>query len=377
MAYVVPFPARLRYEIREKVKKPDGKWTANTIKVFHTIEEANLFVANDRQRNSIGRKVALSQGKVLFKDALTDYKNNVLMAPIPASGGGKYKGRGWTKSHASIYAVNKLLTFEALIDLELSEITKDNIDDYILSREDDDVSGSTINRELNILSPFFSWCKDTYKMRHWDNPVAGCNRPEHNDSRNRTLTKDEYTTVLEACAKSKNKILQYAFIISTATAIRRLELTKLKWSDVFIDGPDSPHMNLRKETTKTKRARAVPLSPVALKAFQDLREWIKVRKEREDYLRARREQEDVYDFEYVTCGLTATGLGQAFRRALATTNVKDFHYHDCRHCALTDLSTMYQALELSSISGHTDLKMLQLYYNPHGAKLADRMYNKA
>jgi hypothetical protein len=34
MAYVVKFPQRVRFEVREKVKKPDGKWSTPTIKVF-------------------------------------------------------------------------------------------------------------------------------------------------------------------------------------------------------------------------------------------------------------------------------------------------------------------------------------------------------
>jgi integrase len=379
MAYVVKFPARVRYEVREKVKKPDGGWSAVTIKVFHTLAEADMFVANDKLKNSVGRKVSLAAGKVRFADALKEYKTDVLEAPIPLSGGGKWKGKGWTRSHQSMYVVRKLIDSAELTWLakkELGEMTYEDIDQYIEQRESDDVSGSTINRELNVISPFLNWAKYTYKMRHWDNPVEDCDRPQSSDSRDRILTADERLEIERACEKSGSPTLRYAFVFALETAIRRGELCKLKWSDVHIDGPDAPHLNLRKETTKTKKARAIPVSPLALKAFQDLRQWRAERMAREDDLRSRRQSVDVYDFDFVLLGTTATAIGQAFRRVMANTNVENFRWHDCRHCATTHLAELYQALELSQITGHSDMRMLQRYYNPHGAKLAERMYAK-
>jgi integrase len=379
MAYVVKFPQRVRFEVREKVKKPDGSWSSNTIKVFRSLAEAELFVANDKMKNSVGRKVALSNGKVRFDDALKEYKTDVLEAPVPTSGGGKWKGKGWERSHQSMYVVRRLINSPDLAWLakkELGDMTYEDIDQYIEQRESEDVSGATINRELNIISPFLNWAKYTYKMRHWDNPVEDCDRPPNGDSRDRILSTKERSEIELACAKSGSPTMPFAFVISLETAIRRGELCKLKWSDVHIDGPELPHINLRKETTKTKKARAIPVSPLALKAFQELRQWRSGRMAREDDLRNRRQSVDVYDFDYVLLGTTATAIGQAFRRVMANTQVEDFRWHDCRHCATTKLAELYGALELAQITGHADMRMLQRYYNPTGAKLAARMYPK-
>ena len=56
------------------------------------------------------------------------------------------------------------------------------------------------------------------------------------------------------------------------------------------------------------------------------------------------------------------------------TDIKDFHFHDLRHMALTRLSSKFtNILELAAISGHKELKMLQRYVHIKAEDLAKKM----
>jgi integrase len=70
----------------------------------------------------------------------------------------------------------------------------------------------------------------------------------------RALTEDEVTALLAAVPARHQ--LAYRMILSTG--LRRDELRQLKWGDVKVNAP-MPHIQLRAETTKAKRADALPL----------------------------------------------------------------------------------------------------------------------
>jgi integrase len=51
--------------------------------------------------------------------------------------------------------------------------------------------------------------------------------------------------------------------------------------------------------------------------------------------------------------------------------IQDLHFHDLRHEATTRLSEkLPNILELSSVTGHKDLRMLKRYYHPKAEELA-------
>jgi integrase len=70
----------------------------------------------------------------------------------------------------------------------------------------------------------------------------------------RALTEDEVTALLAAVPARHQ--LAYRMILSTG--LRRDELKQLRWGDVKVNAP-MPHIQLRAETTKAKRADALPL----------------------------------------------------------------------------------------------------------------------
>jgi integrase len=364
MAYVTTVN-EYRHEIREKIKVNE-KWRVSLVKSFRTRLEADAFVANDRLRSSVGEQVKLSLGKVKLSDALLDYVVQDLRG----------KKKHYPDDHPTVIRVNAWLTkdeYAWLVNKELGRVTHEEIDAFIEQREDADKAASTINRELNTLSPFFNWCKKTYNLKHWDNPVEMCRRPQVNDSRNRTLTNAERDTLEKACATSGSPMLRFAFDLAVETAIRRGELCQLRWDDVVLDNERS-HINLRKGTTKTQQERTVPLSKIAIATFEKIEAWRKDRMCREVKLKERRTVDEIYDFDFVLAGVTPTAIGQAFRRVVSATDVKDFRFHDCRHCATTSLAEVFDLLELSQITGHKNPTMLKRYYNPKGATLALKLH---
>ncbi len=363
LAYVVTVN-EYRHEIREKLKTEEGKWKLSLVKSFYTRAEADAYVADFRVKNSVGNVVKLSHGKVLMRDALEDYKRDVLTAKLQ-----------YTRTHPTMYSLNAWQSkpdYAWLFNKQVGDVTYEDIDDFIEQRENEDVSASTINRNLNILSPFFNYCIKQYKIRHWENPVARADRPKSDDKRDRILSDVEREKVYKACADSGSEMLLFAVQIAYETAIRRKELCNVLWSDVVLDGNNS-HINLRKETTKTKEARTVPLSRAAQETVAAIQAWQATRKARESKLKQRREAENIYDFDYVLAGVSPRSIGQAFRRALATCDVQDFRFHDLRHCATTRLAETFEALELSSITGHSSPAMLKRYYNPQGHRLAAKL----
>ena len=369
MAYVITI-SEFRHEVREKVAKEErdaaGKkrYDAKHVKTFYTRADAELFVAGQRVKDTVGERVKLSQGKVLLSVVIQAYIDEVLMLRP------KYD-----KTHPSVVRCNAWLTSKDyiwLVSQSLGDIDYEDMDELIEQRLDADKAPATVNRELNILSPLFAWSMKKYRIKHWVNPVIQCNRPKVNNNRTRTLSKEEQKTLEAAFAASGAVMLHPAFSLAMETGIRRGELCLIEWRDVVQAG-DNSHINLRAATTKTKKSRTVPLSRRALEVVQFLEAWRNERQGKEGGDKKRRDLDESYNFDFLLGGVSPRSIGQAFKRAIKNTSVKDFRFHDCRHCATTWLSEVFPMLELSQITGHTDPRMLARYYNPQGATLAAKL----
>lgn len=53
--------------------------------------------------------------------------------------------------------------------------------------------------------------------------------------------------------------------------------------------------------------------------------------------------------------------------------IKDLHFHDSRHEAITRLAKKLDVLALARAVWHRDLRMLQIYYNESATDLAKRL----
>ena len=62
-----------------------------------------------------------------------------------------------------------------------------------------------------------------------------------------------------------------------------------------------------------------------------------------------------------------------FAVAIKNTGLKDLHFHDTRHEAITRLARKVDVLDLARMVGHRDINSLRVYYNATASEIASRL----
>jgi integrase len=207
------------------------------------------------------------------------------------------------------------------------------------------VKGSTVNRELSLLSHVF-----TIAFREWGydlhiNPASLVRKPPEGKARDRVLNATQREALIASCGQCANPWVKPVVIFALETAARRGEILALTW-----DGVDLKH-GIAKVSGKTG-SRSIPLSPACISMLKTLPRSI-----------------DGHVFP-----ITIETIKQAYQRAVRRAGISDFTFHDLRHDALTRLANMgFNVLELRAISGHTTANMLQRYVSINANDLAGKL----
>jgi integrase len=224
------------------------------------------------------------------------------------------------------------------------------------------VSGSTVSRELTLLSHVLNVTRKEWGVHMDVNPVSIIRRPRENRARTRRLLpgeeqrilavletletsqRDDHGRFAEGC---RNALVKPIVMFAIETAMRRGEILSLCWTDVFLD-----ERFVRLHDTKNGDARDVPLSTRAVGVLKNL---------------ARHEGGRVFP-------ITGEALKRAFMRACKRAGVEDLHFHDLRHEATSRIAErLDNILELSSVTGHKTVQMLKRYYHPRATDLARKL----
>lgn len=234
----------------------------------------------------------------------------------------------------------------SLGEMKLCDVTADVLgqwrDERLLS-----VAGSTVNRDLNLLSHVFTTARREWKWIS-ASPTVDVRRPQNPQPRDRRITDDEIERICLALGfdgevTTKSSAIAVAFLFAIETAMRVGEICGLTWGD--IEG-NVAHLPRTKNGTK----RSVPLSGRA-----------------DELLGLLPTGND-------TCfGISPASLDALFRKAKGAAGVGDLTFHDTRHEAITRLAKKLNVLELARMVGHKDLTMLQIYYNETAAELAKKL----
>jgi integrase len=203
-------------------------------------------------------------------------------------------------------------------------------------------SPATVVRYLAALSIVF-----TVAVNEWEwvqeNPAKKVKKPTEPDGRVRFLEDDERERLLIACKESSSDWLYMCVILAMSTGMRKAELMGLKWQDVNLkDG----FLILHK--TKNGTRRRVPLSGLGLAL---LLEHNKIRRLDTPLLfpSERNPQQSI-------------DLRSAFQYAMVRADVKEFHWHDLRHCTASYLAMNGASLaEIAEVLGHKTLSMVKRY----------------
>lgn len=197
-----------------------------------------------------------------------------------------------------------------------------------------EVSAASVAREKNILAHV---CEVAVREWKWlkANPFYKLRMPRQAEPRSRLITDDE-RLALEAKAKTpiqKEVIRCMSFALETAMrAGEILKLSEVRGNVAIL--PD----------TKNGTRREVPLSDEALRIWSQGKFW-----------------------------LSSAQLDVHWRKLTKAAEIKDLHFHDLRHTAITRLSKRLNVLELARMVGHKDIKMLLIYFNESASEIAKKL----
>lgn len=200
---------------------------------------------------------------------------------------------------------------------------------------------ATIVSYLASLSLVFS-----VASREWQwiesNPVAKVSKPSLPRGRTRFLDEDERDRLLQACQESSNSLLYTITVIALSTGMRRNEILSLKWNDIdFVRG------RLTLQETKNGDCRVVPLAGHALELVRELEDKRRVDSE---LLFPSKNPSKPIDFR------------SAWRVAVKNAGIKDFRFHDTRHCCASYLLMNGASLaEVGEVLGHRNVQTSKRY----------------
>lgn len=191
------------------------------------------------------------------------------------------------------------------------------------------VSSGTVRRELALLSRMLTACeKDFGIYLPHGNPVMKIKKPKENPARDRRPTDAE----LDALLNDPNPI---SFIVELAieTGMRRGEIAGIE--EQHLIGITQLHI----PETKTDTPRTIPLTEKAYRGVQQLLEH----KEKHQ-------------------SLSPGSITYAFIRACKRHGITGLRFHDLRHEATSRFFELgLNPMEVASITGHQDLRMLRRY----------------
>ncbi len=314
-------------------KLKSGKWRAEVCckgvrrsASFFKKASAQAWAAQLESSIYDGSYKCVSGANKTFGDLLLEYEQRV-----------SAKKKGWKKESVRI---QRFVRDDPICKILVADLTTN---DFALWRDQrlTEVSASTVNRELNLLSHALNIAKNEWG---WiaDSPLKGLRRPAPAEHRSRLISADEIERFLFVCGfdeeffeDSIQTRVAIAFLFAIETAMRAGEIVALTWDFVYFDRrvcflPDS----------KTGRSREVPLSERAIELLKLLS----------------KNKKNCFN-------LTSSQLDSHFRKCREKANISDLHFHDTRHEAITRLSRKVNVLQLARIVGIRDLKILMVYYN--------------
>lgn len=221
----------------------------------------------------------------------------------------------------------------------LHEITTWLIDKY-KSERIREVSPSTLNRELSVLSSMFSRAIKWEVLK--DHPMKGgkVQKLREESQKERILEEEEEEALLANSSGWLKDMIMHAL----DSGMRLSELTHLKWEDV-----DLTHQFLTVRNTKSGKDRKIPLTTRVITVLRK---------------RMDTKEDSGYVFPHGQ-GNQLWRVRSAFVRLLKRTNLNGLRFHDLRHTFATRLVT--GGADLSTVQkllGHQDIRMTQRYSHP-------------
>ncbi len=296
-------------------------------RTFDTLAEARKW-ARDREREMDRGTLpdTLEAQRRTLSEAYEDYRTHVTP-----------RHRGADSEDLRLRAMNR----HSMASLPLAKLDAFVIEEYIADRLES-VCGSTVNRELSILTQVLKRARKRKWMAH--NPMEEVDRPPESPNRNRRLSKAEHARFQESLKTTRNRLFKAFLTVSLETGMRRGEQLSIDWPQTDLE---ERMIRLRADQTKNGMPRDVPLSKLATETLRSL-------------LKKTGRKRFVFD------GLTADAVKKCWQRVCNRAGIEDFRFHDLRHERVSSLiDEGWSVLQAMAVSGHQDMRAFRRYAHPN------------
>ena len=241
------------------------------------------------------------------------------------------------------YEVDLLCRFP-ISSYTLTTLTAVKLANFRDERLKDGRSTTTVGKYLKLISRAIVIGQKELGISIANNPVDLVEKPRPNPPRDRTLNKTELQNLLHVCSGQLRNIIEVAYF----TLCRRSEILRLNYNDI-----DWVNSTAIIRETKNGVPRRIGLAPRVLEILKSLPRSISG------------------NFFNIT---SISSFEKSFRSAVKRSGIKDFRFHDLRHCGATHLvESGWSTMELMQQGGWSSQQMAKRYSNISPTHLAKKM----
>ena len=314
-------------------RKRGAKWQATVRRKGYPAQVKSFFLKDDAAKWARQQELRLDKGIIEPQSAIADAPLEDLLS--------KYEAEVTPKKRSRASEAVHLLQIKrhAITKLPVRNIRAQHVaqfrDDRLKS-----VSSPTVRKELTLLGSIFALAIREWGLIGVSNPTQEVKKPPNGLARERRLNTGEQERFDIALSECRNREVISAVQFARSTAMRRSEILSLSWNDVDLVGGLA---NLT--MTKNGLPRSVPLCPRA-----------------REILEQKLPQKSEVNVSSKIFPISPNALRLAFDRVCDRANIKDFHFHDLRHEAISRFFELgFTVPEVALISGHRDARMLFRY----------------
>lgn len=217
------------------------------------------------------------------------------------------------------------------------------------------VKDATIAKEFGLLSKIFTIAKERKYLSVSPFAFGGTLVSGKSETHEALMTAEQEKRLLEACL-TKDKYghtrehLYPIIIFAIDTASRRGEIRLLEWRDVDLE---RQVINLRKETTKSHRARRIPMTARLMEVLEN------------------HKPKNAKPTERV---FTQSAFKKSYAKVLEMAGLENFTFHDLRHVGTTRfIEKNFNPALAMKIVGHEQMSTFSRYLNPTPESLVEIM----
>jgi integrase len=227
-------------------------------------------------------------------------------------------------------------------DASLQEV-ETLIGGYEQHRRAEGAKPATVIKELGLLRRVFNVARKQWKWK-MQNPISEIEMPKVSNERVRYLSESEYIALFEALDKVSEKWLKPCVTIAIDTGLRLSNICNLQWSEVNLF---SRLIIIAAVSMKNDEHLGIPLTERASQTFRELQ-------------RVRAISDHVFHDNGQK--IYPVKVQRAFKKALSSTKIVNFHFHDLRHTFASRLvQSGVDIYAVQKLLGHKDGRMTKRY----------------